>query len=199
MTMTAKFDGRCKRCSAMMLTGTKIYWTRGYGAVHANAAGCDSERSTPKPVAVDAPVVNATGIVGFLTAAKARGLKFPKARFLTSTGEQISLAMAGSTSRYPGAVQVKVAGEWVGRIEATGAAVGKLAHDMSLLSTLGTISENPAVAAKAYAALTCSCSFCNLKLTDAGSVEVGYGPICAGHWGLPHTPKGTPSMQVVAA
>ncbi len=29
------------------------------------------------------------------------------------------------------------------------------------------------------------CVFCSLPLTDARSVDVGYGPICAGHHGLP--------------
>ena len=42
-------------------------------------------------------------------------------------------------------------------------------------------------------------SFCALPLTDAGSVEVGYGPVCAKHWGLPHTPKGTPTVSPAAA
>lgn len=38
------------------------------------------------------------------------------------------------------------------------------------------------------AKLTGHCSFCQRELTDAGSLEVGYGPICADRWGLPHAP-----------
>jgi hypothetical protein len=143
--------------------------------------------------------VNASGIVDFLSAAKSRGLKFPKARFVAADGQSISLNMAGPTSRYPGAVQVKISGGWVGRIEASGNVAGNLASDSVLLSTLETISADPAVAAKAYAAIAGYCSFCNKTLTDAGSIEVGYGPVCASHWGLPHTPQGTPAIEILAA
>ena len=34
--------------------------------------------------------------------------------------------------------------------------------------------------------------------TDAGSVEVGYGPTCAKRWNLPHTPRGSSVQQAVA-
>lgn len=50
----------------------------------------------------------------------------------------------------------------------------------------------------------CRCSFCGLALTDEGSVEVGYGPVCAKRWGLPHQPHGVrvltsvPSLEVQA-
>ncbi len=31
----------------------------------------------------------------------------------------------------------------------------------------------------------CRCCYCNLPLEDARSKDVGYGPVCAAHWGLP--------------
>jgi hypothetical protein len=37
----------------------------------------------------------------------------------------------------------------------------------------------------------CRCSFCGLALTDEGSVFMGYGPICARNYGLPHVALGT--------
>ena len=58
------------------------------------------------------------------------------------------------------------------------------------------VAADPAAAAKAYGALMGRCSFCDTAITDEGSVEVGYGPVCAKRFGLPHTPKGT---KVLAA
>ena len=112
--------------------------------------------------------------------------------FGMAVGREMVLSLAGNTSKYPGSVQVKVGGEWVGRIEPTGKVAGPLSNRKDVLDTLASIAVDPAAAAKAYGALTCSCSFCGKGLTDEGSVEVGYGPVCAAHWGLPHTPKGTP-------
>lgn len=201
MVMTSKFNGVCKKCHVTFPAGTSIDWTRGAGATHTVC---------PPPVAVVsvAPVAvvtaDAAPIVQFIEAAKARGLKFPKARFLTTSaigrtgGREMVLSLAGFTSKYPGSVQVKVDGQWIGRIEPTGTVRGPLSTDNGALGTLATIAVDPAAAAKSYGALTCSCSFCGKGLTDEGSVEVGYGPVCAAHWGLPHTPKGTPALKVAA-
>jgi len=59
------------------------------------------------------------------------------------------------------------------------------------------VAADPARAAREYAALMGACSFCGLPLTDAGSVRVGYGPICAGNWGLPWTREGVPVLGEV--
>ena len=50
---------------------------------------------------------------------------------------------------------------------------------------LRAIVADIAGAAKAYAALTDRCSFCNLPLEDERSVDAGYGPTCAKKHGLP--------------
>jgi hypothetical protein len=39
--------------------------------------------------------------------------------------------------------------------------------------------------ATAYGRRMGECCFCGLTLTDGRSIAVGYGPICAGKWGLP--------------
>ena len=185
MTMNSKFNGVCKKCNISFPAGTKIEWSKATGATH---TVCPASR----PVFVAQPVVaDGAPIARFIQAAKDRGLKFPKARFM-AVGREMVLSLAGNTSKYPGSVQVKVGGEWVGRIEPTGKVAGPLSNRKDVLDTLASIAVDPAAAAKAYGALTCSCSFCGKGLTDEGSVEVGYGPVCAAHWGLPHTPKGTP-------
>jgi hypothetical protein len=194
--MTAKFHGRCTLCHGDILAGAPINWARGFGASHV-AGMCSVQPivATPPTTLGPGAAIDAYKIVAFLTAAKAH-IKFPKARFLAPDGaSEMRLSLAGATSRYPGAVQVKVSSLWVGRINADGTLTTGLTN---YLPTLSAIAADPATAAKAYGALMGHCTFCGLQLTDAGSVEVGYGPICAGHWGLPHTPKGTPTLTTVA-
>ena len=50
---------------------------------------------------------------------------------------------------------------------------------------LRIIASDIAAAAKAYAAITSTCSFCGLPLEDERSVDAGYGPTCAKNHGLP--------------
>lgn len=198
-TMVAKFPGKCKSCGGRIEAGSSIVWSKASGARH--FGGCPEVKAAP-----EAPKVNIdlTGLVQFLAGAKARGLKFPKAQFIAPTeGEVIVLSVAGARASVPGAVQVKIDGperrdyygnpgaQWVGRVNPDGEVVGKLAGDSALVSALREIAEKPAESATAYGALTGSCSFCRKALTDAGSVAVGYGPVCAKRFGLPHKPAGT--------
>lgn len=76
---------------------------------------------------------------------------------------------------------------------------GSLASNTAVLEALNTIAADPAAAAKAYGALMGRCSYCDKALTDEGSVEVGYGPVCAAKYGLPHHPKGTRVLEPAAA
>jgi hypothetical protein len=197
MTIRSKFNGRCRACGGAILAGTEIEWTRDGGARHRTFEECQAARTTratgPAPV-----TANAAPIAGFIRAARDRGLKFPKARFLAPDGRsELLLSLATDASRNPGAVYVKLQGEYIGLIATTGEVRGRLADRRDILATLATVAENPAAAAKAYGALNACCSFCNLPLTDAGSVAVGYGPVCADHWGLPHAPAGTPALRTV--
>lgn len=192
MTITARFPGQCKRCGQRIEAGESIIWVKGEGAEHARV--CQRPAVAP-PV----QTVNASEIAAFLLAAKARGLKYPKARFLAPDGQtELRLTVAGEQSKAPGSINVFLGEAWTGRIRPDGALNGgALATDAALLATLRQIALDPAAAAKAYGALMCRCSFCNLPLTDAGSVEVGYGPTCAKSYGLPHKPKGTPALSAV--
>jgi Family of unknown function (DUF6011) len=195
-TMLAKFHGTCTRCKGTFAAGTKIQWTSGAGATHADLATC---AATPAPVATPRATVtaNAKPIADFLLAAKARGLKFPSVTFLAPAGafgQTIRLSVAGDQSKVPGSIQVKLDGEWIGRVEPDGTVVGRnLAGSALLLDTLATIAADPAAAAKAYGKASGFCSFCSTQLSDdreGSSVDVGYGPTCAKRYGLPHHPKG---------
>lgn len=197
MTMFASFAGRCVKCGGAIFPGDSIEWIRGEGAWH---RVCPPAAATPTVVNVTPSTVvpvDSSLIVKFLTDAKARGLKFPKVRFLAPSGGELRMSLAGGSTKYPGAVQVKVDGNWIGRIGADGVVTRGI--DGALLAAIVKIAADPAAAAKAYGALMGHCSFCNLALTDEGSVEVGYGPVCAKSYGLPHKAKGSPHLVQHAA
>ena len=131
-------------------------------------------------------------IRAFIQAAKDRGLKAPKLRVLDADGRAeltLGLTVVGHN---PGSVSVKRNGSYIGLIRQDGGTRGAITPELA--AHLQAVAADPAAAAKRYAVLMCRCSFCGLALTDAGSVEVGYGPVCAKHWGLPHAPKGTPAV-----
>jgi len=138
------------------------------------------------------------GIVKFLHAAHEH-LKKPKLRFQAG-GEMLCLSIAGPRSSEPGAIDVKHASrgevdpatgftkkDWYGRIKLDGTYYGSRKFDQAEIRTaLAVITVDPAKAAKLFGQLTSSCCFCGAELTDGASIAVGYGPICAEHWGLPH-------------
>ena len=198
-TMVAKFDGRCITCNGKIFRGQVIVYNG--RARHAKDSDCLS-LANPGPVhstmEAAAPAVTANGapIVQFLQAAKDRGLAFPNVTFALSPAAPfasafVNIYIAGEKSRYPGALQVKVGGEWIGRIETSGKVAGRLASEPAVLARLDAIAADPAAAAKEFAILTGRCAFCARELTDEGSIEVGYGPICAKRFDLPHTAKGS--------
>ena len=91
-------------------------------------------------------------------------------------------------SRHAGCIHVSQGsypGKYFGRIDPTGKFFpGRdFAHlDMAFFSAFAA---DPIGFAQANGKESGSCRFCNLTLTTVESVSVGYGPICAGHWGLP--------------
>ena len=184
-TMSAKFGGWCKSCKSEIDVGAEIIWSRENGARHSTLGACEVAK-----------------------AKRDRGLKYPKLRVLDSDGSsELVLGLTGNRSKVPGSVTVKRDGEYLGLVRPTGEAFGAWdapeLFDAKLIVHLVQLAENPAIAAKEYAGLVGACSFCGSTITDEGSVEVGYGPVCAKNWGLPHTPKGTkvfdPSATEMAA
>jgi hypothetical protein len=202
--MFAKYAGRCYKCHQTIPVNSLIEWTKGVGAAHLPncplpvAPAVSAPRPRPLPTAPVVPVtipnlrVEASGIVALLNTAKAH-LKYPKVRFAAPQGGELRLVTTGPTSKYPNAVNIYVDFKWQGRINADGTVTQNAAH---LVPVLQSIALDPAKAAKEFGALTGRCSFCNIALTDEGSVEVGYGPVCAKHYGLPHKAKGTKTVSV---
>lgn len=211
MTITAKFASVCGTCHTRIAIGERINWERGKSSHHADAALCAKAKlaqdssdalaratgsvrvtTTDGPVvAVSRPSVSLSGLVGFLRAAKegrngGKPLKFPKVAFAAPGNGEIVISLSPDSGRNPGALYVKLNGEYAGKVTADGVAFGLDA----LLPTLRAIEADPAGAGAAYGALRGHCSFCQTKLDDEGSLAVGYGPTCAKNYGLPHKAKG---------
>lgn len=103
----------------------------------------------------------------------------------------VRLSVAGPQAKVPGSINVATAepfgeGRWFGRITREGEfAPSREEAPPALVPALTRFACDPVVEAKRHAKLTGLCCFCNRQLTDERSTDVGYGPICAGHYGLP--------------
>lgn len=115
----------------------------------------------------------------------ARKLKRPKVR-LEYKLDNLEISLAGANSKNAGYLYVKVNGEYAGKISPD----GKFYHTAScpdfVQPFLEVFGDDTAKIAGAYGRRTGNCCFCALTLTDARSLRVGYGPICAANYGLPH-------------
>ena len=128
-----------------------------------------------------AATVNLDPIREMFETAFASGRKRPVYR-----AEGLAISRAPDHGRNPGALYIKSidSDEYQGKIlgvEFTG--TRNTAPETQ--TALHAIAANPTEAAVRYGRKTGCCSFCARELTDKRSVEVGYGPICAEHWGMP--------------
>jgi len=206
MTMNAKFAGTCTKCGSRFSAGTRISWQPGGGAAHIVCPVV-----APAPIAPVAPVVEVgsfAGVINLFAAAKAH-LKYPKIT-LSCEGERVTLSVAGPTSKAPGSVNVVGEGrypnrEWFGRVSPNGEWVPSRSGSALLAPLTALLTEfaaNPAKVAKEHGRLTGSCCFCNKTLglgEDKRSIVVGFGPVCADHFGLKaEWLKGVADVEVVA-
>lgn len=194
MQITSKFPGKCTRCKERFPAGTVVEYQKGYGASHLTPRDCSDARVARLAAEADRPTLDITPIVTFLEGAKAKGLKNPKLRAVALDGRSemtISITRGGHA---PGSLAIVVGADFKGCRRPSGALTGALATDIELQQYLVTIAADPVAAAKSYAALTGNCMFCGKKLEDDGSVEVGYGPVCADRYGLPHKPQGVRNL-----
>lgn len=74
--------------------------------------------------------------------------------------------------------------KYFGRIDERGTFHTTPAASGSVINLVGRLGADPVTVAGEYGRLTGNCCFCGLKLTDARSTAVGYGPVCADKFGL---------------
>lgn len=118
-------------------------------------------------------------------------LKFPRIVVQFDEGS-IRLNIAGPTSKRPGSLNVTSDGAyedrtWYGRIHQESGrfeTAFKGAPDW-VVDALIKFNEDPAGTASLQGQRYGNCCFCRLELTTNESLAVGYGPVCAEHYGLP--------------
>lgn len=124
--------------------------------------------------------------------AVSQNLKYPKIR-LQHGSDTVIVKLAGAKSKYQGQLMVtNDAGfgssnnKYFGRIDQTGAIYAGRDLNAGLEALLEEFASDPVGVAQRYGTLTGNCMFCGKKLDDPISVAVGYGPVCAKKWHLPH-------------
>lgn len=146
------------------------------------------------------------GVVELLERA-AKHLKFP-AVIVRANGRDIRLNIAGPRSKVPGSINVTSAAggygerDWYGRVTRDGQFEPCRRYDeqtqTAIAAALQAMASDPAKAAAEYGHLTGVCCFCNTPLTDERSTQVGYGPTCAKHYGLPWGTKARIELREAA-
>ena len=132
------------------------------------------------------------GVVALFAKAKTH-LQYPKIALKTDVVGDFELSLAGETSKAPGSINVTKKASfgtiWLGRVTQEGVFQPSTKLEPykkdSLASVLCALAKAPAKVAASYGKLTSKCCFCKKTLTDPQSIAVGYGEICAGHFGLP--------------
>jgi len=153
--------------------------------LHKGALVASDEWKTASKSAVEGFSV----IIGHFDSAHENGLKYPSITIQSEAPDPgLRMYRAGHKSSRPGSVAVTDAeGEtfW-GRIRRDGTFHSRDAAPDWAEDILREFAEDPDGMARLEGRQSGECCFCGLKLTESGSVEVGYGPVCAGNFGLPH-------------
>lgn len=148
----------------------------------------DELRRTNEIVATrETPATRYTAIVSLMQSA-AQHLQRPKVRFVLESGN-VQFSIAGSSSRYDGKIIVTDGGGYgsnvfYGVIALDGSFTAHRSSPEWIVAALDALNENPASYAAAYGRRVGACCFCSRTLTTSESLTVGYGPICADHFGL---------------
>jgi hypothetical protein len=135
----------------------------------------------------------------------AEKLRYPKLRYKTDGGSRVVLGYASE-------------GKWTGCVFITNGASaqtggkkrygfiskfgnGKLDYSSppDVKKLILQIAENPTVEAIHQGKKHFNCCFCGLDLTNKSSQHYGYGPICAGKYGLPWGDTGDSTDEEAAA
>lgn len=124
-------------------------------------------------------------------------LKQPRMTFRDVPGVGTILLAFTTRGKDPGTVNVSDGGpvgrsRYYGRVckDGTFTAAGRATP--AVIEFLSALAADPQGTAGGYGRRSGTCCFCNSALTDPASVAVGYGPVCAKHFGLPH---GRPAVK----
>ena len=109
----------------------------------------------------------------------AETLRYPAINIISKDGRRIRIYRATK-----GYIAIKVDGEYVGKLVSADAQI-ILYSAKELLDEIGTLMSNPISESALQGREYGRCCFCNRELDNEGSIQHGYGPVCAEKWGLP--------------
>jgi len=160
---------------------TSAVWEAGLVPV-ADAGGSFDPKDSTESVSVE-------GVMALFDATHGK-IKYPKIRLKTESGKKLVLSRAGNRSKYAGQIMLTDGGPfgenvYYGRIDEGGKVFPARAMSEDVMGTIRNLSADAAKVAGAHGHETGHCCFCAKHLTDGRSVTVGYGPTCAGNFGLP--------------
>jgi hypothetical protein len=150
-----------------------------------------------QPVPVSVSLGSLAGVVE-LFAKAASHLQHP--RIILRAGQTDIKLYRAKKGKAPGSINVVtqhgqfgVDQVWFGRIdpasgefETSSRGRGHVDFD-AVVDILKDLAADASATASAYGHASGNCCFCSRELTHAGSLQVGYGPICAATFGLPHS------------
>lgn len=122
--------------------------------------------------------VDVSRIMEMFNKASSSGLRHPVYRC-----EKLTMSLASTNGKNPGAIYVKCNGEYAGKIMA-GQFTPVNSAPEDILKLVQEVADNPLGKAREYGRITGSCSCCGRTLSNTESIEAGIGPICASKWGL---------------
>ena len=200
-SMTSKFKGKCFECGSPILAGWPILWSKTTGAKHAVCppAG-EAVKATDRPKTTPTTELGDFTAVYEMFASAAKTNKFPKIT-INADGFEFYLYVSGPQAKISGVINVKGkgwGGTWYGRITEAGTWTHRTSVDERMADALSKLAMDPVATVAAYGKLCGKCVFCNSTLSDEKSVDVGYGPVCAKKWGLPHGKKAKANRFKVA-
>lgn len=132
--------------------------------------------------AAAAPEVDTTRIHAAFDAAMRRAQdKGLRLRYPTITVGAVTISPAGPNSKNPGALYVKNAGQYVGKIMG-GRLLGTRECTPEIEAKVVKFIADPQAAAKAYGQETGTCCICNATLKSKWKLQ-GIGPVCATKFG----------------
>lgn len=142
------------------------------------------------PATTQTQVGDLSGITTLFERARTH-LRHPAIVLATPSSGLVRISVASAAARVPGSLNVTAQDDfvdgrrrWFGRVLQTGV-FDQREGGPEIAAQLQRFAANPAQVAQESARLTGRCCFCNRPLDDERSTAVGYGPICADHFGLP--------------
>lgn len=157
-----------------------------------------------------APVMQVGNLEGLRTLfdRAARHLRRPFIILSVPNRDAVRITPAMPTGTFAGSLMVASVNRRYGRRTTYGRVTDGVFHPFrtctpDVAQTIGqrlaALSNNPAGVAAEYGHMHGHCCFCRHPLSDERSTSVGYGPICAGHYGLPWGDTVTPPTTPIPA